>query len=76
MTLDPKQMAEHLKELGPEKVAEALCAAQAALAPLCKHHDAPTKPAEVPAPKDMAGVASAAHAAFAKPAATRESPWR
>ncbi len=68
MTPDPKKMAEHLKELGPDKIAEALCAVNAAMAPLCKHHEeAPDAP-----PKDMAGIAAEARTA---PKPIERSPW-
>ncbi len=70
MTPDPKKMAEHLKELGPEKIAEALCAANAAMAPLCKHHGDATPVADPP-PKDMAGIAAEARA----PKKPERSPW-
>jgi hypothetical protein len=61
MTPDPKKMAEYLKELGPDKIAAALCAANAALAPLCKHHDDST-PDDLPPklPTNMAGIAAEA----------------
>lgn len=57
MMPDPKKMAEHLKELGPEKVSEALCAAYTAMGPLCKHHTDPAKPAN-DAPKEIGDIAS------------------
>lgn len=70
MMPDPKNMAEHLKELGPDKTAEALCAAFVALSALCKQ--APPEEAP-PAPKSMAGIASEARVATSKK--PEGAPW-
>ncbi len=65
MDPNPKNMALYLKELGPDKIAEALCAAFAALEPLCKDDDAgdsadtPKAPTSI---RDLAGQSAAAYA--------------
>lgn len=68
---DPQKMAEHLKELGPDKVAAAICAAFAALAPLCAKAAGTPEQGPAAPPKSMRDAADSVGNAMAP----KESPW-
>lgn len=65
-TADPKNMAAYLKELGPDKIAAALCAAFEALSPLCRGAGETKEPADdsEPAATSMADLGAKAAQAY------------